>query len=477
MIDRERTFFAVLLALLMYPNDNLGGAFQPEFVKPLQNLTIPLGRDAVFTCHVEHLGGYRVGWVKADTKAIQAIHDHVITHNPRVSVSHGDHSTWSLRIKGAQKEDEGLYMCQINTDPMKSQTGMLSIEVPPDFIPEETSGDVTVPEGWHVKLKCRATGIPPPQISWRREDQKEIIIREPFHDKSTSSNEKIKVHKVTEWIGEELHLTKIKRDQMGVYHCIASNQVPPSISKRIIVDVHFPPVIHVPNQLVGAPLGTDVVLECIVEASPQSINFWLNNQGVMIISSTRHDVQVVTKAPTKGHHSAHPNFNFKVKMLLTIRNFTKQDVGTYRCTAKNSNGDFESSIRLYDITSAVKQKPISSEVSFSESGSEFEHHHHHHHQQQHMDGELVELDNDSLDETAEIEHAEMGNRPLSLDNTVQGHVGSTQFSTPVTGLKPRGGNRRANGHQHSASRTSTSRSCGAATTLLVGTLPLLLYCR
>ncbi|KAL7293233.1 hypothetical protein TKK_0013373 [Trichogramma kaykai] len=98
-----------------------GRAFQPEFMKPLANITVPLGRDAVFTCHVEHLGGYRVGWVKADTKAIQAIHDHVITHNPRVSVSHGDHTTWSLRIKGAQKEDEGLYMCQINTDPMKSQ--------------------------------------------------------------------------------------------------------------------------------------------------------------------------------------------------------------------------------------------------------------------------------------------------------------------------------------------------------------------
>ena len=59
--------------------------------------------------------------MKADTKAIQAIHEHVITHNPRVSVSHGDHTSWSLRIKGAQKEDEGLYMCQINTDPMKFQ--------------------------------------------------------------------------------------------------------------------------------------------------------------------------------------------------------------------------------------------------------------------------------------------------------------------------------------------------------------------
>lgn len=56
-----------------------------------------------------------------DTKAIQAIHDHVITHNNRVSVSHSDHTTWNLHIKNVQKEDEGLYMCQINTDPMKSQ--------------------------------------------------------------------------------------------------------------------------------------------------------------------------------------------------------------------------------------------------------------------------------------------------------------------------------------------------------------------
>lgn len=64
---------------------------------------------------------FQVGWVKADTKAIQAIHDHVITHNQRVSVSHSDHSMWNLHIKGVQKEDGGLYMCQINTDPMKSQ--------------------------------------------------------------------------------------------------------------------------------------------------------------------------------------------------------------------------------------------------------------------------------------------------------------------------------------------------------------------
>ncbi|KAK6630677.1 hypothetical protein RUM43_014666 [Polyplax serrata] len=64
-----------------------------------------------------------VGWVKADTKAIQAIHEHVITHNPRVSVSHNDLSMWNLHIRTVQEEDRGQYMCQINTDPMKSQVG------------------------------------------------------------------------------------------------------------------------------------------------------------------------------------------------------------------------------------------------------------------------------------------------------------------------------------------------------------------
>jgi neurotrimin len=34
--------------------------FQPEFTEPLENLTVPVGRDATFTCIVRGLGGYRV---------------------------------------------------------------------------------------------------------------------------------------------------------------------------------------------------------------------------------------------------------------------------------------------------------------------------------------------------------------------------------------------------------------------------------
>lgn len=37
--------------------------------------------------------------------------------------------------------------------------------------------------------------------------------------------------------GETLHITKVSRLHMGAYLCIASNSVPPSISKRVFLRV------------------------------------------------------------------------------------------------------------------------------------------------------------------------------------------------------------------------------------------------
>lgn len=59
------------------------------------------------------------------------------------------------------------------------QLGTLDVVVPPDFISEETSGDIMVPEGGIVKLACKARGHPAPHVLWRREDGEDIIVREP----------------------------------------------------------------------------------------------------------------------------------------------------------------------------------------------------------------------------------------------------------------------------------------------------------
>lgn len=43
----------------------------------------------------------------------------------------------------------------------------------------------------------------------------------------------------------------------------------------VCLSVH--PVINVRNQLVGSPFEKDVTIECNVEASPKSINYWIKD--------------------------------------------------------------------------------------------------------------------------------------------------------------------------------------------------------
>ncbi|CAG2056761.1 unnamed protein product [Timema podura] len=48
---------------------------------------------------------------------------------------------------------------------------------------------------------------------------------------------KTKTKNISSYQGEILKLAKITRSEMGAYLCIASNNVPPTVSKRIMVNV------------------------------------------------------------------------------------------------------------------------------------------------------------------------------------------------------------------------------------------------
>ncbi|XP_042898660.2 lachesin isoform X2 [Parasteatoda tepidariorum] len=299
---------------------------EPEFSEAIPNITIPVGRDIQLPCIVENLGSYRAAWIKVETKAILTIHHHIITRNYRISLSHSDNRNFVLHIRNVQKSDRGGYMCQINTVPMKSQIGYVDVLVPPDIIMNESSTDITAREGTNVSLLCKAKGYPSPNISWRREDNQPIPLG-MWHGKKLLA---------TSFDGNQLNISRVSRLHMGAYLCIASNGVPPSVSRRILLHVNFPPVMWIPNQLVGAPLEKDVTLDCHTEAYPASINYWAKDGGDMIINDAKYETSIKEK-------------NYKIHMKLAIRNLQPHDFGTYKCFAENSLGSTEGSIRLYEI--------------------------------------------------------------------------------------------------------------------------------
>lgn len=77
----------------------------------------------------------------------------------------------------------------------------------------------------------------------------------------------------------------------------------------------------------------------------------------MIVSSPKYNVQETSVSA------------YEARMTVTIRDFQKDDIGSYRCIAKNSLGEVDSSIRLYGELGGISRKlfPIRERRSFNNS--------------------------------------------------------------------------------------------------------------
>ncbi|XP_012063327.1 PREDICTED: lachesin-like [Atta cephalotes] len=279
----------------------------PEFLAPLENHTVIQGRDVFFTCVVNHLQSYKVAWIKSDSRAILAIHTHMVAHNSRLSVTHNGHNTWKLHVSNVQKNDSGTYMCQVNTDPMRSQDNWNKHRVPISVM--FGSNYLKTNSGYNAS--CVHSGC----VSLKT------------------------------FVGETLELTGVLRQEMGTYLCIASNNVPPTVSKRYSVDVHFSPLIKVTNQLVAAPINSDVVLQCYVEASPHAMNTWYRDAGEKLLPS---DKYVMTEQPLN---------EYSWQMNLTVNSLEKRDFGGYVCSSVNALGKYDGVVRLQELHLSAKTTP------------------------------------------------------------------------------------------------------------------------
>ncbi|KAG8192552.1 hypothetical protein JTE90_015187 [Oedothorax gibbosus] len=305
-------------------------ASEPVFAEPIPNTTATLGREAILKCTIDNLDTFYVAWIKLDTQTLLSYHTHVVSRDKRLKITNSNKRQWYLHIKDVNVQDRGYYMCQINTEPMISQQGFLDVMVPPSIVEDYTSTDTVVEERSKVSLRCGASGYPSPQVSWRRENSKDINLGPVGNTRNIVSRVE----------GEYLNMTQVTREDMGAYLCIAKNGVQPSVSKRILLQVNFLPKIKVENQMVHAAGGTEAVLGCHVEASPRPLTSWIRHDDVVLISNAKYAIEEIEDS-------------YKILAQLKIKNVSETDFGHYKCVTKNTFGEKEGFVRLIEIVTTT----------------------------------------------------------------------------------------------------------------------------
>lgn len=131
-----------------------------------------------------------------------------------------------------------------------------------------------------------------------------------------------------------------------------------------------PPMVWIPHQLVGIPIGYNVSLECFIEAHPISLNYWSKEDNEMIHDSAKYKwsqrhmlfsiinlicfsfslsclARFSIRMLWNRTETVLNNPTYKSTMRLTIYNVQRHDYGTYKCVAKNPRGETDGTIRLY----------------------------------------------------------------------------------------------------------------------------------
>ncbi|XP_022085366.1 hemicentin-1-like isoform X2 [Acanthaster planci] len=204
----------------------------------------------------------------------------------------------SLQIPVVRREDQGLYVCFADNGVGIAQVQRyLEVQVPPSPNPRQPS-EFFVNTGSVARLSCIIDGFPPPTITWEKDGQPiDTSRRLSVEDDGT------------------LVIQQVQESDSGQYVCTAINAVG-HVTRTVVLTIHVGPrFVRFPNDI---ELGIRDRLELVCEAQgnpPPQITWYIN--GTQTVSP-----------PTVNGRSTY-----------VIDSISKDDEGTYKCSAENTLGN------------------------------------------------------------------------------------------------------------------------------------------
>uniref|UniRef100_A0A8C5X6K5 Hemicentin-1 n=1 Tax=Malurus cyaneus samueli TaxID=2593467 RepID=A0A8C5X6K5_9PASS len=222
-------------------------------------------------------------------------------------------STGALQIVFVQPGDSGRYTCTAaNPAGSSSSSTEFTVHVPPRI--HSTGGQYTVTESSQAVLSCVAEGIPTPTITWRKNG---TLLRDTVGKYQTVP-------------GGDLILDNVVPEDSGSYICIASNAAGED-TRTVTLTVHVLPVFTELPGDIALTKGEQLRLTCRATGIPVPKITWTFNNN--IIPAQYDDVN--------GHSE------------LLIERVSKEDSGTYVCSAQNTVGSIKAVGFVY-----VKEPPV-----------------------------------------------------------------------------------------------------------------------
>ncbi|KAG8178977.1 hypothetical protein JTE90_012490 [Oedothorax gibbosus] len=245
-----------------------------------------------------------------------------LVESQEVSVRRFDEFSSSITVTALREEHSGNYTCIVsNQGGSDSSTVRLRVLVAPTWLRQPY--DMSVLSGVRITLNCETNGTPKPTVTWRRSKGFNLQQMETLT--------------ATQWrTGEDgsLSTSAVKKEDEGFYSCEVANGVGEGLRKTVRIEVQVPPAVSVTEAERIAKKGESITLRCDVTGDvPLTISWGKANRNLPLISEDRIKIQ---------EDSSLENSSSSV----IIRNTAAEDTGLYICTARNTYGQQQATIRM-----------------------------------------------------------------------------------------------------------------------------------